>query len=271
MPAITGPALETFMNRNLVAVVVAAVALTGIPSFAQQLSVTISPNPVPVGGTVTVTAQAVTPGLLTPNGCLIQSVCAGQPNGTPVGVFGCTFVAVPIPSCGSGTFRQATWTANQPAGNYWMLIMHEPAPFSAITSEWYCVTVHDPVINPAPTLSAVNAATFGNAFEMSLSSPALAGAPYAVALSATTNTGIPYVGGHAALDNDFLLALSLAQPPAYFVNFGGVLDGAGLSPQIFLLIPPVPGATCLPIHAQAAILLGPGSFVLSNALPITIH
>jgi hypothetical protein len=251
--------------------VLAILALALAPAMGQQLCVTIWPNPAPAGSVVTVTAQAAAPNLATPFGCLLTSVRSGMPNGPTVNLFPCTFLPGVVPQCGSATFRQGVWTASMTPGQYWFEIALTAGQFGpALPTEWFCVTVDDPTTNPAPALSSVNVPTFGTTFLMSLVAPSHPLAGYGVALAATTNTGIPYAGGHAALDPDFLLSLSLTQDPAFFTNFSGSLDITGASPQIGLAIPPLAGIPCLPIHAQAVVFTA-GGFVLSNALPITIH
>ena len=98
------------------------------------------------------------------------------------------------------------------------------------------------------------------------------GQPYAVALSFTSNSGIPIPGGHVALDNDALFALSLTANPNLFLNFSGLLDSIGSTFQpIHILIPAVAGVLVVPIRAQAVVVGPLGELTLSNCLTINIH
>jgi hypothetical protein len=258
----------------------AAALLAASLVSAQQLCVTVSPNPAPQGVPITVTAQAAVPGLYTPFGCLISSVRSGAPNGPQVGLFGCTFLSVAIPTYGSPTSRTGVWNqtilggGTAAPGVYWFQIDHVPGQFgSPTTTEWYSVTITDPV-NPTPVLAAVNTPNFGSTFEMSLTGDSVRDpfAGYGVALSFTTNTGIPYAGGVACLDPDALFDLSLAQPANLFVNFQGALNYLAVNnAPIQILIPSIPGILVVPIHAQAVVFPASGGFVLTNDLNIHIH
>ena len=189
-----------------------------------------------------------------------------------------------IPLFGSPTFRQYTWNQNvlpgvipggmATPGVYYLEIRHQVGGgFGApLTSEFFPVTISDPA-NPTPALTALNTPNYGTTFQMGLA----AGIPhggeaYAVALSFTANTGIPIPGGHVALDNDWLFALSLTGDPNFFLNFSGVLDSVGsLFQPIQLLIPAVPGILVIPIHAQAVVIGPGGALTLSNDLTIHLH
>jgi hypothetical protein len=256
-----------------------AIALATQFAAAQQLTVTVSPNPAPLGAPITVTAQAAVPNLYTPFGCLVGEIRSGSPAGPTVRLYGCTFLGVAIPLYGSATSRTFTWdqlinpgATQAPPGVYWFPISHTPGLFgSPTTTEWFSVTISDPA-NPNPSLAAVNAPLFGQTFDMSLTAgSAHAGAAYGVALSFTSNVGIPFTGGVASLDPDALFSLSLTQDPVFFANFSGVLDQAGgnLLP-IQIHIPALAGVLVVPIHAQAA-LFTPGGVLLSNGLTIHIH
>jgi hypothetical protein len=262
------------VTRWLAAAVVAASL-----SPAQQLTVTVSPNPAPLGSPVTVTAQAAVQNLFTPFGCLITSVRSGTPNGPTVRLFPCTFLPGAIPLYGSPTSRTGIWDQSvNPGGTatpglYWFEINHTPGMFgSPTTTEWYSVTISDPA-DPTPVLAAVNAPLFGSSFQMSLTAGgAHASEPYGIALSFTTNAGIAIPGGHVSLDADDLFFLSLAQDPTIFVNFSGNLDFLGNSfLPIQLNIPPVAGVLVVPIHAQAVVFATGGGLLLSNDLTIPIH
>jgi hypothetical protein len=140
------------------------------------------------------------------------------------------------------------------------------------TTEWYSVTISDPA-NPTPALTAVNAALFGSAFDMSLvAGGSHPGEAYGVALSFTTNSGFASPAGYVSLDQDALFNLGLTFDPALFVGFTGTLNNNGDSwMPIQILIPSVPGMLVVPIHAQAVVFLAGGGYMLSNDLTIHIH
>ena len=98
-----------FLRRpRFLSAAVAMLALIGSLD-AQQLAVTISPNPAPVGSTITVTARDTSGlGLYTPNSCLIGGIRQGSQSGPNVYLSGCTFLCVAIPPCGSPSPRTAT-------------------------------------------------------------------------------------------------------------------------------------------------------------------
>jgi hypothetical protein len=263
---------------------VAAAVVIAALSSGQELTVTISPNPAPLGTTITVTAQAAHSGFYTPLGCLLTDIHIGTPTGTSCALFGCTFLPSAIPLYGSPQFRQATWNQTvlpsvipggmATPGVYYLEIRRQVgngfgAPY---VSEFFPVTIDNPA-NPTPALAALNTPNFGSTFQMSLAAGIThGGEPYAVALSFTSNTGIPIPGAHVALDNDSLFALSLTGDPSLFLNFSGVLDSAGSPFQpIQILIPAVPGVLVVPIHAQAVVVGPGGALTLSNDLTIHIH
>ena len=265
--------------RTLAAVVVIAAL-----SFGQELTVTISPNPAPLGQPITITAQAAHPNFYTPNGCLLSDIRVGTPTGTSAAVFGCTFVPVAIPLYGSPTSRQTTWNQSvlpsaipggmATPGVYYFAITYQVGGgfVPPAGTEYFQVTIDNPT-NATPALAALNTPNFGATFQMGLSAGISHGGElYAVALSFTTNTGIPIPGGYVALDNDSLFSLSLAADPNLFLNFSGVLDSVGSPFQpIQILIPAVPGVLVVPIHAQAVVVGPGGALTLSNDLPIHIH
>jgi hypothetical protein len=262
----------------------AAVATIATLSLGQALTVTISPNPAPLGQNIVITAQATIPNLYTPVGCLLSDIHVGTPTGPSCALFGCTFLPVAIPLYGSPTSRQYTWNQSVLAsvipggmatpGVYYLEIRYQVGGGFGPPSvpEFFPVTIDNPA-NPTPALAALNTPNFGSTFQMSLAAGiAHGGQPYAVALSFTSNVGIPIPGAHVALDNDSLFALSLAGDPNLFLNFSGVLDSVGsLFQPIQILIPAVPGVLVVPIHAQAVVVGPGGALTLSNDLTIHLH
>src|SRR5262245_7013674 len=265
--------------RRPVSVCAVFAALFSATLVAQDLSVTVSPNPAPPGATITVTAtDASGLGWYTPFGCLISSISAGTPGGPTINYFPCTFLGVAIPPCGSPTPRTGSWNTSQPMiggglpqpGLYYLEIQKSIGPFGAISTEWHAVTLDSSGM--VPVLSAVNAPTWGSVFQMSLSSPANAMDTYAVALSGSTNTGAAITGSlYLSLDLDAIFGLTFPTPdPNLFGNFQGQLNYLGDSPPITINIPPL-FAGCIPLHAQGAAVSATGSIALSNDLHFTIH
>jgi hypothetical protein len=261
----------------------AAAAVMANLGLAQELAVTVSPNPAPLGATINVTAQGTVSGLYTPFGCLLYSVHAGTPTGPTVRIFGCVYLPGAIPTYGAAATRTAAWnqavsTSYSPTGFatpglYWLELERQPQQFGGpVTSEWFSVVIDDPA-NAAPVLSAAGAATFGSTFSMSLAAGQSHGLePYGVAFSLTTNTGIQVPGGpFVSLDPDWLFNDSISLDPFVFVNTAAQLDWFGTSPQIVLNIPPVVGTLIVPIHAQAVVFTASGGLLLSNDLPIVVH
>jgi hypothetical protein len=272
-----------FLMINSIRTLAAVVVIAAL-SLGQEMTVTISPNPAPVGQPITITVQAAHTNLYTPNGCLLSDIRIGTPTGPSCAVFACTFVPVAIPLYGSPTSRQFVWNQNvlpsaipggmATPGVYYLKITYQVGGgiVPPAGSEYFPVTIDNPA-NPTPALAALNTPHFGMPFQMGLSAGIPhGGEPYAVALSFTSNTGIPISGAHVSLDNDSLFALSLAADPNLFLNFSGVLDSIGSTFQpIQILIPAVAGILVVPIHAQA-VVVGPGGVLtLSNDLTIHIH
>jgi hypothetical protein len=244
---------------------------------AQQLSVTVSPNPAPPGSSITIQAKAAFGTLYTPNGCLVTGVTQGTPTGPTVAFSFCTLVPVLIPLCTS-TAAPRTYTWNQAVsgggfaapGDYFFHIQHSPAPFGAVTTETFGVRIQAP--GAGPTLAAPVAPTWGSFFTLNIAAPANPGDLYALALAGSTNFGIPTVQG-PFIWLDFDLLFQLTVPPAIpaFSTFLGALDASGAAPGLGFFIPPAPpGISCLPLHAQAAVLDASGNLFLTNGLSLTI-
>lgn len=259
------------MSRMLTAaLVVASVA------SAQQLAVSISPNPAPLGAAITISAEGAYAPLWTPGGCLVTSIRSGGPTGPVVRVFPCTFLGVAIPQCGTGGVPRTTvWNqivtgnVNAAPGDYWVTISHSPAQFGPITTEAFCVTIEAAATDPK--LTAPAAPLWGSFFPLALDAPLYAGSIYAVALAGSTNVGIPLAPPDLlCLDFDDLFNFSFPVPLPLFTNFQGVLDSAGQAPGLGIQFPPNPGLTCFPFHAQAVILDISGALVATNGLALTV-
>ena len=145
---------------NTIRTLVAAVVIAAL-SLGQELTVTISPNPAPLGTNIVITAQATIPNLYTPVGCLLADIHVGTPTGPSCALFGCTFLPSAIPVYGSPTFRQYTWNQGvlssvipggmATPGVYYLEIRHQVGGgFGApSTAEFFPVTIDNPA-NPTP-------------------------------------------------------------------------------------------------------------------------
>jgi hypothetical protein len=262
------------MKFRLGALLVAAVAAS---TPAQQLAVTVSPNPAPLGSTITVTANSVGAQVWTPFGCLITAVRQGSPTGPVVRNFACTFLSVAIPPCGSAAApRTGTWNQTVTGGGiaspglYYFEIQHVPAMFgSPTTSEFFAVRIDGPT--PDPILSAAAPPTWNSFFPMTINAPLYPNDFYLVALSATTNTGIPIGPGQLlSLDNDVLFSLSFPAPLPIFQGFQSFLDPAGQSTGLGIQFPPNPGLLCFPFHAQGAVFPIGGGIALTNEISLIL-
>jgi hypothetical protein len=252
-------------------------ALALLPALrAQNLCVTVSPNPAPQGVPVTVSGYAKSPGLYTPTACWVPVMRAGTPTGQVLFALPCAYVATAIPPCGSTTApRSFTWNQNafgsQAApGDYWFEIDTTTSPVGPVSTEWHCVTIVG--ATPRPTLSTPGNATWGSPFGLGLAAPGHAGEFYAVALSGTTNTGLALNPNlFLCLDTDAIFNLTFPSPdPTTFVNFQGNLDAQGNAAGITILIPPL-NLGCFPLHAQAGLIGTSGAITLSNEIAFTIQ
>lgn len=241
---------------------------------AQNLCVTVSPNPAPLGSPITISGFAVPPGgLYTQSACWVPIIRSGTPTGPVIQALPCAFVAVAIPGCGSTSPpRTYTWTPS-PAiapGLYWFQINVVQAQFGAVTSEFHSVTIQG--AQPVPALSPVGSATWGAPFFLNLSASGHPGEAYAVALSGSTNTGLSIAPGlFLSLDVDAIFNLTFPAPdPLTFVAFQGALDSSGNAAGIGILIPPL-FLGCFPLHAQAGVVSATGGVALSNDLSFTIQ
>jgi hypothetical protein len=253
-------------------------ALFAVSFSAQELCVTVSPNPAPIGSLITMTGHSKSSlAISTPSGCWVQSVRAGTPNGTPVQFWFCIQIPVAIPGCGTTMPRFETWdqtdlnNAQVPPGLYWFEIQWTPTPFGPVTTEWHCVTISSPTATD-PVLGYGGPLIWGSVVTFFLTvDPALVNALYAVALSGSTNTGISFGPGiFVSLDPDAIFDLTIPVPdPNYFVNFqglvpsGGTVFAAAVVPPLFI--------GCFPLHAQAAVIDSASNVTLSNAVSFTIQ
>ena len=266
------------MTRSL-AILSIAMLVSSIPVSAQTLNATVSPNPVLVGQSVTLSitdAQGL--GSQLPSGCVVTSVTQGGPSGigTEVlnGVF-CTANIVPIPSCASGQALSQQWSGNTatgpaPAGRYWFNVTFWDVGFTTLRTESFPFTIV--AAASAPTLSTLTPPIVGTNFTMQIASPADAGSSYICASSATTNVGIPLGTSRIGLDPDALFLLTFPNPlPGVFTNYQGTLDASGNSPAIGINLPNFTPLQCLSIATEAVIIpSGGGAPKLTNTLHSTI-
>jgi hypothetical protein len=235
------------------------VLLITLPAPAQLLSVTVLPNPAPLGAPITVSASdAYGLGLGTSSGCLFTSVHAYAPGGPMVEAFVCIQIPLPIPACGQ-TPRTQTWAQTSMGGGmvgpgqYWFPIAYGGP--TGMRTEWFSVTI---VASPsaAPTLGVQTPPQIGTTFMMGIIAPNHPGDAYYAAISGSTNAGFaisPVL--HFSLDMDALFALSFPNPPlGLFANFQGNLDNLGQATNLAIALPNLPALSCLPLHVQALVV-----------------
>lgn len=230
---------------------------------AQAVAGSFAPNPVAPGVPVTLTCTDATgQGLQLPSPCTWYRIHQGSQTGPDVtpGAF-CPTVIVPVPP--NGTF-QFTWNqldANgrpmQP-GTYWFLTRAWDSAFSVLHENWFCISVQPA---GAPALTATGPARLGQATALQIAAPGHAGALHIAACSFTSNNPVSFFGLDTCLSLPAFLDTLVAPI--------GVLDGAGNSAGMALVIPNVPIALWQSLHVQA--LLVGGSMVLTNDLSFTVQ
>lgn len=245
-------------------------------AWAQGLCVTVAPDPAPQGSTITVTAHAKSAtALYTPDGCLVQSIHSGTPNGPSVIGYFCITIPVQIPGCGTATPRTFTWNqldsngAQATPGLYWFRIMHTSSMFGAAQTEWHCVTISGPT--PGPVLSAPATGAWGVPLQLILTAPAHPGEFYAMALSGSTNAGLALTPAlFLCLDQDAIFNLTFPTPAgATFSGFQGATDASGNAVGTIFIPPLFLG--CFPLHAQAGLIDASFNVSLSNEIHFTIQ
>jgi hypothetical protein len=234
--------------------------------ISQGVALQMSPDPLPVGGTLSVTlteSNGVNITFLT--SCVFTSVHTGTPNGP---IASSVFCAQALSTLGPHGTRSQTWTppTGMGPGLYYLKVVYRPA--GPPITEWFPITILDPA---QPLLSAANNARVGQTLLLSLSDPASPGVGYLCAGSITTNQGFnatPTV--FCSLDMDSVFALSYPSPlTSVFSGFQGVLDGnggAGLSVHC----PNFPPLANTPFHVQGVVLGAAGQVALTNPLSFTI-
>jgi hypothetical protein len=242
----------------------------------QALCVQVSPDPAPVGALITVTCHATSAtALFTPNGCLVQSIHSGTPNGPVVRSYFCITIPVQIPGCGTTMPRTATWNqldagnVQVPPGLYWFKILHAPSGFSTTTTEWHCVTISGAA--PEPVLSAAATTAWGVPFQLTLTAPTHPNEFYAFALSGSTNVGLALSPTlFLCLDQDWIFNLTFPTPdPTVFAGFQGTTDASGNAVGTIFIPPLFLG--CFPLHAQAGLVDAGSNVYLSNEIHFTIQ
>lgn len=233
-----------------------AIAMTLLLStslLAQNVAGVISPNPAPIGTSVTLTITNGSGAMINlPSSCAASSVHSGGPNGPIVSGFFCLTVITPLAPCAT---RSQTFTPSPalPAGTYWFRVDYFQPLAPGLSTEWFCFDYVQP---PTQRLGATTPARIGQSLLMNIGSPNTPSVPYIAAASLTTNVGLPILPGVSlCLDPDFLFNLSFPSPdPILFANFQGTLDASGNALNLTVNIPNLPVLLCRPLHVQAAIL-----------------
>ena len=234
--------------------------------FAQGVALQMTPDPLPVGGALSVVlTESNGVNITFLSSCVFTSVHAGTPNGP---IASSVLCAQALSTLGPHGTRAQSWTApsGMAPGLYYLKVVYRPA--GPPITEWFPLTILDPA---QPLLSAANNAQVGQTLSLSLTDPASPGAGYLCAGSITTNQGFnatPTV--FCSLDMDSVFAFSYPSPiTSVFSGFQGALDGnggAGLSVHC----PNIPSLAHSPFHVQGAVLSAAGQIGLSNPLSFTI-
>jgi hypothetical protein len=220
---------------------------------AQGVSCTITPNPVPAGGTITIAVtEANNIGIQFPSSCNFSAIRQGSPTGPIVDGPFCLTVITPLGPCQTRTMAWSLLPSLGP-GLYYVQVNYWDTGFSALTTEFFPFHIG----SGAPLLAAGAPAQIGTTVPLTLSDPSSPGGGFICAASFTTNTGFSIGPGlFVSLDMDPIFALSFPSPdPNFFLNFQGTLDGAGAA-SMGLVLPNLPFLVCKPLHLQAVTVNG---------------
>ncbi len=268
------------MLRSFLPLVFATLSLS---TAAQNAAGELSPNPAPLGGTMSFALTDSTgQGLFFSNPCF-WSVHAGAPNGplvtAPFPGGACPSVIVPVPPHGSITLDWDLLDLNgNPVlpGPYWMRIRGTVETTLETFVEFFPFSIVDPTaVSPPPVqpvLRYTPPAAVGMSAPFQIDAPDYGGTPYFVAASLSANEPIVFQGQLLGLSLDPLLSVSLVSPSSVMTGAAGVLDFAGQAAGS-LDVPPVPSLAFRGVQLQAFLDLGsflPG-FLATNALTITIQ
>jgi len=260
---------QSFMRFCGCAVLVIAL---GAGLGAQQiLSGETSPNPAPLGSTISLTVQASIPVYLQ-SGCGLNAVHQGSPGGPIVyQPFICPAIIIPV---GPGSPYTIQWQpgSNVTPGTYYIEVGYrDQATFTLQPPAFFPVRIDGPAAPGGPVLATTGPVMLGGTVSFTIDEPSAPNDLYVLAAAFSTNQGQPLGPlGHLALDQDILWNLSFPVPhPALFQNFQGILDGNGHTgaPQMF--IPAVPALQYTNIAFHGAVFTG-GTVLLTNPISRTI-
>lgn len=234
-----------------------------------------SPNPAPLGTTITFTLESTAVVMLS-SGCVINEIRSGSPTGAVVWQpFICPAVLIQV---NPGAPLNTTWNQLDsvgqpvPGGDYYARFSFWDQNFGVQTHRWVPFRISDPLAPAQATLAATGFPTRGSVFNLSITDTANPGAVYVAAASFTTDTGWTVAPGfHIALDQDALWNLSFpAAHPALFAGFTGSLDASGFTNVPMVFVPQLAQLQGLPFAVQA-VVLGAGGAVLTNPLTTVIR
>jgi hypothetical protein len=247
--------------------------ITAIVGAQTLLSGATSPNPAPLGASISLRLEATaTAGLA--SGCGFLSIRQGSPAGPVVySPFICPAIFIIVSPGGPYT---AGWSGLDsvgnpvPAGLYFFEVGYSDGAGVAQPNAFFPVRIDDPAAPPQPVLTVTGTGAAGTTLNLDINSPADAGSPYIFAASFTTNTGFTVPPGvFVVLDMDVLFGLAFPTPtPGLFSNLSGTLDANGqtFSPGT-VSIPNVPGLLGYPVAFQAVLVTVAG---LGTTNPVTL-
>jgi hypothetical protein len=230
---------------------------------AQVVAGSFSPNPAPIGVPVTFTGtEAAGQGVNLPSPCGWYRIHQGSQTGpiVPLGTF-CIQVIVPIAPNGTFSFtwnQQNSSNVQVPPGQYWFEVRTWDNAFTQLHINWFCISIQNP---GTPAITAAGPARVGLQTALQINAPSEAGALWIVACSLDSNTPLALPGLEICLSAPIFL-----EP---FTTPFGVLDPAGNSSGLQLIVPNAPQVLYQGIHVQSLIL---GTVpVMTNDLSFTIQ
>ena len=228
-----------------------SLALVVLASLAgAQTNTTVGPDPVPLGGRVSITQSNDVPGKFGITAGLWEVFDA---TGASV------YAATPGNSLllGPGGWHTERWSlvdqGGQPVapGTYRVEVRYDV--FAPIQSFFVTVEAEGAAVTLEGTASILPVIGGGPNHPFSLMSPADPGAIYWLLASTSATTGIPTCGGTFPLDATPLLTFSLSSTPL-LPNALGTLDGKGQSLAPRLELPDDPTLVGLPLAFAFAVL-----------------
>jgi hypothetical protein len=230
---------------------------------AQAVAGSFAPNPAPIGVPITFTAtESAGVGLNLPSPCGWYRIHQGSQTG-PIVPLGLACIQVIVPVAANGTFA-FTWdqrdasSVQVPPGQYWVEVRTWDQQFTTLHVNWFCIAIQNP---GEPAITAAGPARLGLNTPLQIAAPSEPGATWIVACSLDSNTPLAVPG----------LGICLSDP-LFFGPFTaplGVLDAAGNSSGLELIVPSAPSVLWQGLHVQSLIF---GAVpVMTNDLSFTIQ